>query len=60
MNARSWMQLPESFSRPRQWVRRARGRRASDKGIRIEAVLGAAVILAWAWGVYEVTLLFLK
>ena len=60
MNARSWMQLPEDFSRVRQWVRRSRGRRASDKGVRIEAVLGAAVILAWAWGVFEVTLLFLK
>lgn len=60
MNSRSWMHLPEDFSRPRQWARRSRGRRASDKGVRLEAVLGAAVILAWAWGVYEVTLLFLK
>ena len=60
MNARSWMRLPEDFSRARQWVRRSRGRRASDRAVRIEAVLGAAVILAWAWGVYEVTLLFLK
>jgi len=60
MDARSWMRLPEDFGRTRQWVRRNRGRRASDRGIRLEAVLGAAVILAWSWGVYEVTLLFLK
>lgn len=60
MNARSWMRLPEDFARPRQWVRRNRGRRASDRALRIEAVLAGGVILAWTWGVYEVTLLFLK
>lgn len=60
MNARSWMRLPDDFARQRKWVSRSRGRRASDRVFRIEAVLGAGVILAWAWGVYEVTLLFLK
>jgi hypothetical protein len=60
MNARTWMRLPEDFARERKRVRRSRGRRASDRGPRIEAVLGAAVILAWTWGIYEVTLLFLK
>ncbi|HEY1427785.1 MAG TPA: hypothetical protein VGF50_14025 [Caulobacteraceae bacterium] len=60
MNARTWMRLPEDFARQRQRVRRGRGRRASDRGLRIEAVLGGAVILAWTWGIYEVTLLFLK
>jgi hypothetical protein len=60
MNARSWMRLPEDFSRPRQWVRRSRGRRAGDRAMRLETVLIAAVVLAWTWGVYEVTLLFLK
>ena len=60
MNSRSWMQLPEDFARPRQRVQRSRGRRASDRAIRLEAVLGAIVIMAWAWGVYEITLLFLK
>lgn len=60
MNARSWMRLPEDFVRPRQRVRRTRGRRASDRVFRLETVLGAAVILAWTWGVYEVTLLYLK
>jgi hypothetical protein len=58
MNSPSWMQTDETA--PRRRVRRSRGRRAADRGVRIEAVLGAAVILAWAWGVYEVTLLFLK
>jgi hypothetical protein len=60
MNSHSWMRLTEDFSRPRQRVHRTRGRRKGDKPLRIEAVLGAAVILAWAWGVYEITLLFLK
>jgi hypothetical protein len=58
MNSPTWMHLSETA--PRKKVRRTRGRRAGDRGVRIEAVLGAAVILAWAWGVYEVTLLFLK
>ena len=52
------MRNSEALPRPR--VRRSPGRRASDRFWRLEAVLGAAVILAWAWGVYEVTLLFLK
>lgn len=58
MNSPTWMH--PSYTAPRKKVARTRGRRASDRGVRIEAVLGAAVILAWAWGVYEVTLLFLK
>lgn len=58
MNSPTWMH--DSYSTPRKKGPRTRGRRASDRGVRIEAVLGAAVILAWAWGVYEVTLLFLK
>ena len=59
MNTRSWMQMPD---RPvhRHWVRRTRGRRSGDRAVRLEAILGAGVILAWAWGVYEVTLLFLR
>jgi len=58
MNSPSWMRISETT--PRQWLRRSRGRRASDRGLRLEAVLGAAVIVAWSWGVYEITLLFLK
>jgi hypothetical protein len=58
MNSPSWMRTSETT--PRQWIRRSRGRRAGDRGLRLEAVLGAGVILTWAWGVYEVTLLFLK
>ena len=52
------MRDPDAVAR--RWVRRSRGRRASDRAVRLEAILGAAVILAWAWGVYEVTLLLLK
>lgn len=59
MNSPSWMRTPDILT-PRKWVRRSRGRRASDRGLRLEAVLGAAVLLAWAWGIFEVTLLFLK
>jgi hypothetical protein len=59
MNSPSWMRGSEPAT-PRKWVRRARGRRATDRVLRLEAILGAAVILAWAWGIYEVTLLFLK
>ena len=51
------MQNPEQA---RTWVKRSRGRRASDRRMTLEAVLAGAVILAWAWGIYEVTLLFLK
>ena len=58
MNSPSWMRISEAD--PRQWARRSRGRRASDRKVRIEAVLGAGVILAWTWGAYQVTLLFLK
>lgn len=58
MNSPSWMRDPDAVAR--RWVRRNRGRRASDRAVRLEAILGAAVILAWAWGVYEVTLLLLK
>jgi hypothetical protein len=58
MNSPSWMRDAEL--KPRKWVRRSRGRRAGDRALRLEAVLGAGVILAWTWGVYEVTLLFLK
>jgi hypothetical protein len=59
MSSPTWMRMNAESTR-RKWVRRSRGRRASDRALRIETVLGAAVILAWAWGVYEVTLLFLK
>jgi hypothetical protein len=57
MNSPSWMRASDAS--PRKWARRNRGRRATDR-VRLETILGAAVILAWTWGVYEVTLLFLK
>ncbi|HVN00706.1 MAG TPA: hypothetical protein VMT68_10885 [Caulobacteraceae bacterium] len=48
-----------TYHRPRTWVKRVRGRRASDRGVRLETVLAIGVILAWAWGIYELTLLYL-
>ncbi|HEY1749935.1 MAG TPA: hypothetical protein VGG29_01645 [Caulobacteraceae bacterium] len=58
MNTPHWMLTHPGQART--WVRRSRGRRASDRRPTLESVLGAAVVLAWVWGVYEVTLLFLK
>jgi hypothetical protein len=46
--------------RPKPWAPRNRGRRASDRRLTLETVLAVGVVLAWAWGVYELTLLFLK
>jgi hypothetical protein len=58
MNTPTWMAEPtERVSRA--WVKRARGRRASDRSMRLETVLAVGVVLAWSWGVYELTLLFL-
>jgi hypothetical protein len=58
MNTRSWMQMTEPG--PRVWTKRTRGRRAADRRMSLETILVTGVILAWAWGIYEVTLLFLK
>jgi hypothetical protein len=58
MNTPSWMSA-QTYQTTRAWVRRARGRRASDRVVKLETVLAVGVILAWAWGVYELTLLFL-
>ena len=58
MNTPTWMAEPTRRA-PRTWVKRGRGRRASDRGMRLESVLAVGVILAWSWGVYELTLLFL-
>jgi hypothetical protein len=57
MNTPTWMSTQPA---PRSWTRRTPGRRAADRRPSLEAILGAGVILAWAWGVYELTLLFLK
>jgi len=57
MNMRSWM---NSEDYTRAWQPRGKGRRKSDRRPRMETLLGAAVVLAWAWGIYELTLLFLK
>jgi len=44
----------------RSWARRNRGRRTSDRRLTLETTLAVGVVLAWAWGVYELTLLFLR
>jgi hypothetical protein len=58
MNTPSWMSSP-SHQGARSWTRRSRGRRASDRGMKLENLLAVGVILAWGWGIYELTLLFL-
>jgi hypothetical protein len=61
MNTPSWMmEMTPGVARAKPWARRNRGRRAMDRRLSLEAILTVGVILAWAWGVYEVTLLFLK
>jgi len=42
------------------WVRRNLGRRAGDRRLSLETTMVIAVVLAWTWGVYEMTLLFLR
>lgn len=59
MNTPSWM-MEQSNRAGRAWSKRSRGRRASDRRWNLEKTLAAGVILAWAWGVYELTLLFLR
>ena len=59
MNTPSWM--VETKQRPAKvFARRNRGRRASDRRPSLETILATGVVLAWAWGVYELTLLFLQ
>jgi hypothetical protein len=42
------------------WVRRNLGRRAGDRRLSLESTMVIGVVLAWAWGIYEITLLFLR
>ena len=60
MNTPSWMMDTPHTSPAKPWVRRNRGRRAGDRRLSLEMMMAIGVVLAWAWGVYEVTLLFLK
>jgi hypothetical protein len=53
----AWMQLEAPR---RHWIVRTKGRRKADRAPRVETILGLAVLAAWAWGAYEVTLLFLR
>jgi hypothetical protein len=57
MATASWMKKPDS---PRTRVRRTKGRRMSDHGVSVESILISGVIIAWAWGIYEVTLYFVR
>ena len=62
MNTPSWMVetgAPRAVNRG-GWTRRNRGRRATDRRTNLETILAVGVVLAWAWGVYELTLLFLR
>jgi hypothetical protein len=60
MNTPSWMMEAVRKTPAKPWARRNRGRRAGDRRLSIETVLAVGVVLAWGWGVYELTLLFLK
>jgi hypothetical protein len=58
MATASWMKGPGDP--PRTRVRRTKGRRASDSRISLESILISGVIIAWSWGIYEVTLYFVR
>jgi hypothetical protein len=62
MNTPSWMMETMHGAHPKPWARRnrGRGRRAMDRRLSLETILAIGVVLSWAWGVYELTLLFLK
>ncbi len=60
MNTPSWMIETNTRPAAKVWIRRNRGRRAKDRRLNLETILAVGVVLAWAWGVYELTLLFLK
>jgi len=57
MPSRTWM---NDQALVRERVRRTKGRRATDKLPSFEALLTVGVVLAWAWGGYELAQLFLK
>jgi hypothetical protein len=59
MNTPTWMTM-QSYDSTRTWARRGRGRRASDRPVKLETILAVGATLAWAWGVYELTLLVLR
>ncbi len=60
MNTPSWMLESGHSATHRAWTRRNRGRRSTDRRTNLETILAIGVVLAWAWGVYELTLLFLR
>ena len=51
MASHTWMN--HTVSGPRARVRRSRGRRASDRAFRVEGILAAIGVIAWAWCAYE-------
>jgi hypothetical protein len=59
MNTPSWM-MEQTSRATRAWTKRSRGRRSTDRRLNLETVLAVGVVLAWAWGAYELTLLFLR
>jgi hypothetical protein len=60
MNTPSWMMDAMHGHYVKPWTRRNRGRRAKDRQLSLETILTVGVVLAWAWGAYELTLLFLR
>ena len=59
MNTPSWM-MEKTTQASRAWTKRSRGRRSTDRRPNLETLLAVGVVLAWAWGAYELTLLFLR
>ena len=43
----------------RAWVRRNRGRRATDRRLTLETLLSMTGVVAWAWCAYQLLRLFL-
>ena len=58
MATHTWMN--SSLSGPRAWARRTRGRRASDRALRLESLLAGVGIIAWAWCAYELIRAFVR
>jgi hypothetical protein len=58
MATHAWMSS-KTFG-TRAWARRTRGRRASDRRLRLETILAAGGIVAWAWCGYEVIRIFVR
>ena len=44
----------------RSWTRGSPGRRATDRLPSLEQALGAGVVFAWTWSLYELVRLYIR